>query len=255
MRTAGISNFPSKMANESLLFWDSLLCANVIFHFGQLIFAYRVYCLNLVHLQGEPERSIQCHGVHVCCSPLYWNHKCNRRSTCCFCWEICFIPRKSGRNVFRPSLCICPGWPSIFSRCTWAKLCPLLIFLEISLVSFHIFSLQVAIELPYVFAQSVIYCSIFYSMASFEWSALKFIWYTYFMYSTLLYFTFYGMMTTAVTPNHNVAAIIAAPFYMLWNLFCGFMIPHKVMNKSAVFSSVSSRCHAWFYLWVNNCVV
>nr|CAN76828.1 hypothetical protein VITISV_002024 [Vitis vinifera] len=35
------------------------------------------------------------------------------------------------------------------------------------------------------------------------------------------------MMTTAVTPNHNVAAIIAAPFYMLWNLFSGFMIPHK----------------------------
>nr|XP_009609403.1 ABC transporter G family member 32-like [Nicotiana tomentosiformis] len=35
------------------------------------------------------------------------------------------------------------------------------------------------------------------------------------------------MMTTAATPNHNVAAIIAAPFYMLWNLFSGFMIPHK----------------------------
>ncbi|KAG8495615.1 hypothetical protein CXB51_013299 [Gossypium anomalum] len=86
---------------------------------------------------------------------------------------------------------------------------------------------QVAIEFPYVFAQSVIYCSIFYSMASFEWTALKFIWYIFFMYSTLLYFTFYGMMTTAVTPNHNVAAIIAAPFYMLWNLFSGFMIPHK----------------------------
>ncbi|XVF49249.1 hypothetical protein PTKIN_Ptkin03bG0253300 [Pterospermum kingtungense] len=86
---------------------------------------------------------------------------------------------------------------------------------------------QVAIEFPYVFAQSVIYCSIFYSLASFEWTALKFIWYTYFMYSTLLYFTFYGMMMTAITPNHNVAAIIAAPFYMLWNLFCGFMIPHK----------------------------
>ncbi|XVE98241.1 hypothetical protein REPUB_Repub03eG0088700 [Reevesia pubescens] len=86
---------------------------------------------------------------------------------------------------------------------------------------------QVAIEFPYVFAQSVIYCSIFYSMASFEWSAFKFIWYIFFMYSTLLYFTFYGMMTTAITPNHNVAAIIAAPFYMLWNLFCGFMIPHK----------------------------
>ncbi|OMO57995.1 ABC-2 type transporter [Corchorus olitorius] len=86
---------------------------------------------------------------------------------------------------------------------------------------------QVAIEFPYVFAQSVIYCSIFYSMAAFEWTVTKFIWYLFFMYFTLLFFTFYGMMTTAVTPNHNVAAIIAAPFYMLWNLFSGFMIPHK----------------------------
>ncbi|VFQ63108.1 unnamed protein product [Cuscuta campestris] len=86
---------------------------------------------------------------------------------------------------------------------------------------------QVVIEFPYVLAQSLIYCAIFYSMAAFEWSASKFIWYIFFMYFTILYFTFYGMMTTAVTPNHNVAAVIAAPFYMLWNLFCGLMIPHK----------------------------
>ncbi|KAF7806336.1 ABC transporter G family member 32 [Senna tora] len=86
---------------------------------------------------------------------------------------------------------------------------------------------QVVIEFPYVFAQAITYSSIFYSMASFDWTADKFIWYLYFMYFTMLYFTFYGMMTTALTPNHNVAAIIAAPFYMLWNLFSGFMIPHK----------------------------
>ncbi|KAI3714746.1 hypothetical protein L6452_21705 [Arctium lappa] len=86
---------------------------------------------------------------------------------------------------------------------------------------------QGAIEFPYVLAQALIYSSIFYSLAAFEWSTWKFIWYIYFMYLTMLYFTFYGMMTTAVTPNHNVAAIIAAPFYMLWNLFSGFMIPHK----------------------------
>lgn len=86
---------------------------------------------------------------------------------------------------------------------------------------------QVAIEFPYVLAQTLIYCSIFYSMASFEWTAPKFIWYIIFTYFTALYFTFYGMMTTAITPNHNVAAIIGAPFYMLWNLFSGLMIPHK----------------------------
>ncbi|XP_044471916.1 ABC transporter G family member 32-like isoform X2 [Mangifera indica] len=88
---------------------------------------------------------------------------------------------------------------------------------------------QVVIEFPYVFGQTLIYSSIFYSMAAFEWTALKFIWYIFFMYFTMLYFTLYGMMTTAITPNHNVAAIIAAPFYMLWNLFSGFMIPRKRM--------------------------
>lgn len=104
--------------------------------------------------------------------------------------------------------------------------------LVITMMSFLV---QVAIEFPYVFGQALIYCTIFYSMASFEWTASKFVWYAFFMYFTMLYFTFYGMMTTAVTPNHNVAAIISAPFYMLWNLFSGFMIPHKVTNFNCFF--------------------
>lgn len=83
---------------------------------------------------------------------------------------------------------------------------------------------QVAIEFPYVYVQSVIYSIIFYIMASFEGSLLKFVWYIYFMYFTLLYYTFFGMMTISVAPNHNIAAIVTAPFYMMWNLFSGFMI-------------------------------
>uniref|UniRef100_A0A7C9ECE8 Adenosinetriphosphatase n=1 Tax=Opuntia streptacantha TaxID=393608 RepID=A0A7C9ECE8_OPUST len=99
---------------------------------------------------------------------------------------------------------------------------------------------QVVIELPYVLVQTLIYSAVFYAMASFEWRASKLLWYLFFMYFTVLYFTFYGMMTTAVTPNHNVAAVIAAPFYMLWNLFSGFMIPYK-------------RIPAWWrwYYWLN----
>ncbi|RVW54019.1 hypothetical protein VitviT2T_004694 [Vitis vinifera] len=99
---------------------------------------------------------------------------------------------------------------------------------------------QVLVELPYVFVQSLIYSSMFYSMASFEWNLTKFLWYSCFMYFTLLYFTFFGMMTIAVTPNHNVAAIIAAPFYMMWNLFSGFMI-------------VRRRIPIWWrwYYWAN----
>ena len=88
-------------------------------------------------------------------------------------------------------------------------------------------------EFPYILVQSLIYGTIFYSLGSFEWTAAKFLWYLFFMYFTLLYFTFYGMMTTAITPNHTVAPIIAAPFYTLWNLFCGFMIPRKVLEKLA----------------------
>uniref|UniRef100_V5NWW4 PDR protein 2 n=1 Tax=Amsonia hubrichtii TaxID=946328 RepID=V5NWW4_9GENT len=83
---------------------------------------------------------------------------------------------------------------------------------------------QVMIEFPHVFVQSLIYSTIFYFLASFELNLWKIVWYIYFMYFTLLYFTFFGMMTTAVTPNHNIAAIIGAPFFMMWNLFSGFMI-------------------------------
>ncbi|CAO2181116.1 unnamed protein product [Urochloa humidicola] len=98
----------------------------------------------------------------------------------------------------------------------------------------------VTVEFPYILVQSLIYGTIFYSLGSFEWTAAKFLWYLFFMYFTLLYFTFYGMMTTAITPNHTVAPIIAAPFYTLWNLFCGFMIPRK-------------RIPVWWrwYYWAN----
>lgn len=47
-------------------------------------------------------------------------------------------------------------------------------------------------------------------------------------------------MNVAITPNHNVAAIAAAPFFMLWNLFSGFMIPHRMIPL----------WWRWYY-WVN----
>ncbi|XP_022148619.1 pleiotropic drug resistance protein 1-like [Momordica charantia] len=84
---------------------------------------------------------------------------------------------------------------------------------------------QVAIELPYIFIQTIVYGVIVYGMIGFEWTAAKFFWYIFFMYFTLLYFTFYGMMTVAVTPNHNIAAIVSSAFYGFWNLFSGFIVP------------------------------
>ncbi|CAA6666311.1 unnamed protein product [Spirodela intermedia] len=68
----------------------------------------------------------------------------------------------------------------------------------------------------------------------------KFFLYLFFLYGTIMYFTFFGMMTTAITPNHNVAPIIASPIYTMWNLFSGFMITR-------------SRLPSWWrwYFWAN----
>ncbi|RVW58199.1 Pleiotropic drug resistance protein 1 [Vitis vinifera] len=83
------------------------------------------------------------------------------------------------------------------------------------------------VEIPYVFAQAVVYGVIVYAMIGFEWTAAKFFWYLFFMFFTLLYFTFYGMMAVAATPNQNIASIVAATFYTLWNLFSGFIVPRN----------------------------
>ncbi|KAJ1284251.1 hypothetical protein BS78_03G190900 [Paspalum vaginatum] len=84
---------------------------------------------------------------------------------------------------------------------------------------------QVVIELPYALVQDILYGIIVYSMIGFEWTAAKFFWYLFFGYFTLLYFTFYGMMAVGLTPNYNIAAIVSAAFYSIWNLFSGFIIP------------------------------
>jgi ABC-type multidrug transport system permease subunit len=84
---------------------------------------------------------------------------------------------------------------------------------------------QVVVEIPYVFVQTVYYTLIVYAMVSFEWKILKFFWFFFVTFFSFLYFTYYGMMTVSATPNHQVAAIFAAFFYSLFNLFSGFFIP------------------------------
>ncbi|XP_043711176.1 pleiotropic drug resistance protein 1-like isoform X2 [Telopea speciosissima] len=99
---------------------------------------------------------------------------------------------------------------------------------------------QVIIELPYIFMQAIIYGVIVYSMIGFHWTVAKFLWYLFFMYFTLLYFTFYGMMAVAMTPNQYIASIVSTGFYSLWNIFAGFIIPRM-------------RIPVWWrwYYWMN----
>lgn len=90
---------------------------------------------------------------------------------------------------------------------------------------------QVIVELPYVLGQTFLFSFIVYAMIGFEWVAAKFIWFFFISYCSFLYFTYYGMMTVSITPNHQVAAIFAASFYSLFNLFSGFFIPRPKIPK------------------------
>ncbi|XP_038904405.1 ABC transporter G family member 34-like [Benincasa hispida] len=91
------------------------------------------------------------------------------------------------------------------------------------------FCLQVAIETIYVSVQSVIYSLIIYSMIGFEWKLGKFLLFCYLGLMCFTYFTLYGMMVVALTPNHHIAAIVVSFFIGFWNLFAGFLIPRPVI--------------------------
>ncbi|XP_002515969.2 ABC transporter G family member 29 [Ricinus communis] len=90
---------------------------------------------------------------------------------------------------------------------------------------------QVISELPYVLVQTTYYTLIVYAMVAFEWTAAKFFWFYFISFFSFLYFTYYGMMTASLSPNLQVAAIFAAAFYALFNLFSGFFIPRPKIPK------------------------
>lgn len=87
---------------------------------------------------------------------------------------------------------------------------------------------QLSAEWPYVFIQASIYSVIVYATLKFDWTPEKFLVDFYFLFLTLLYFTYWGMTAVSITPNSQVAAITSSAFYSLWNLFAGFTISRKV---------------------------
>lgn len=88
---------------------------------------------------------------------------------------------------------------------------------------------QVAIEIIHNVIETSLYCVIVFSMMGFEWTATKFIYFYYFMLMCFIYITLFGMMLIALTPNHQIGAIVISSFSSLWNLFAGFLIPRTVM--------------------------
>ncbi|KAG9146577.1 hypothetical protein Leryth_014601 [Lithospermum erythrorhizon] len=86
---------------------------------------------------------------------------------------------------------------------------------------------QVVIEVIYIAVQTFIYSLLLFSMIGFQWEAGKFLWFYYYIFLCFAYFTTYGMMLVALTPNYPVAAITMTFFLNLWNLFSGFLITRK----------------------------
>ena len=76
--------------------------------------------------------------------------------------------------------------------------------------------------------QTAVYTLILYSMIGYDWTVAKFLWFYYYMLTSFIYFTLYGMMLVALTPNYQIAGICMSFFLSLWNLFSGFLIPRPV---------------------------
>ncbi|GMI97568.1 polar auxin transport inhibitor sensitive 1, PLEIOTROPIC DRUG RESISTANCE 9 [Hibiscus trionum] len=84
---------------------------------------------------------------------------------------------------------------------------------------------QVLIEIPYLFAQAVVFVIITYSMIGYYVTAYKVFWYFYAIFSTLLSFSLLGMLLVSLTPNTAIAGALTSTCYPLTNLFSGFLLP------------------------------
>ena len=107
-------------------------------------------------------------------------------------------------------------------------------------------TLQVTVEIPYISLQALLFVTITYPAINFYWSAYKMIWYSYTLFSTLLYFNYLGMMFISLTPTFQVASVLAGFSYTMLNLFAGFIIPEPV--SPLFFCQVICNTTEYFYL-------
>ncbi|KAI4335068.1 hypothetical protein L6164_013749 [Bauhinia variegata] len=90
---------------------------------------------------------------------------------------------------------------------------------------------QVAIEIPYILLQAILYVAITYPMIGFYWSVAKVFWYLYTIFCTFLYYEYLGMLLVSLSSNLDIASILAAAVYTIFNLFSGFLMPGPKIPK------------------------
>ncbi|QCD80127.1 ATP-binding cassette [Vigna unguiculata] len=90
---------------------------------------------------------------------------------------------------------------------------------------------QVAIEIPYILVQSILYVAITYPMIGFHWSVQKVFWYFYTTFCTFLYFVYLGMMVMSMSSNLDIASVLSTAIYTIFNLFSGYLMPGPKIPK------------------------
>ncbi|XP_062018349.1 pleiotropic drug resistance protein 2-like [Rosa rugosa] len=88
---------------------------------------------------------------------------------------------------------------------------------------------QVAIETIYVAIQTFIYSLLLFTMIGYEFKVEKFLYFYYFIFMCFTYMSMYGMMVVALTPGHQIAAIVMSFFMSFWNLFSGFLLARPLL--------------------------
>ncbi|XP_062195980.1 ABC transporter G family member 45 isoform X2 [Phragmites australis] len=88
---------------------------------------------------------------------------------------------------------------------------------------------QVSVELPYMFVQVLFFSSIVYPMIGFQLTATKFFWFVMYMVLSFMYYTLYGMMTVALTPNIEIAMGLSFLIFIFWNVFSGFILAREMI--------------------------
>ncbi|ESQ52364.1 hypothetical protein EUTSA_v10016144mg [Eutrema salsugineum] len=90
---------------------------------------------------------------------------------------------------------------------------------------------QVVTEIPYIFIQSAEFVIVIYPMMGLYASAYKVFWCLYSMFCNLLCFNYLALFLISITPNFMVAAILQSLFFVVFNLFAGFLIPGPQIPK------------------------
>lgn len=88
--------------------------------------------------------------------------------------------------------------------------------------------LQAAIEMPYVFIQVLLYTIIIYPTIGYYWTVHKFLWFLYTSFCAVLSYVYVGLLLVSLTPNIQVATILASFFNTVQTLFSGFILPAPV---------------------------